>query len=385
MKTCPNCGKEIDDTSVHCEHCGAEVMSSCCCCGHTLKTDQAHCSECGLRTLKNEELLFSNSAYCTKGFKGINECILKLTNFRILIMPSNRSVGNKCFSIDIMDTISIAYSGSISYANKGKYMVKLRTNKPRHLYKIVLDDGKTFTKLAKKQMKGIRRGSGNSPIVRADGRAGKNQSENQGSDSTKMTLGLGVLCFIIPILGIVIWYNSREKYPKKAKAALLLTIYPTLMLFIMPSLGDSQVSSSSSSNLAEVSSTETVEEVLSDEEIIAEALQHQDIHSLSVINSVISVHFNVSDNLSEELVVGGAKSDIMFILKDILETNVEFTRVDITGRCELGDRYGNSRMDDVIEVRYSKETLDRINWSRFNHHENMYSVADYSNIHPMFQ
>ena len=64
------------------------------------------------------------------------------------------------------------------------------------------------------------------------------QNTNVKENSSSMTVGLGILCFIIPFLGIFVWSANKDTKPKKARAALWLTIYPSLAMLYIPFIGN---------------------------------------------------------------------------------------------------------------------------------------------------
>jgi uncharacterized membrane protein YvbJ len=48
----------------------------------------------------------------------------------------------------------------------------------------------------------------------------------------------GVLCFVVPVIGIILYFNWREKYPKRAKVCLwcgvISLIFNVISYFAMP-------------------------------------------------------------------------------------------------------------------------------------------------------
>lgn len=137
---------------------------------------------------------------------------------------------------------------------------------------------------------------------------------------------------------------------------------------------------SSASNTSSSSSSTPISQA----DRIDNALRNCDIHSVVIGSDLLSIDFNISDNLSTEMIVDGAKMDVMQILRALHDEGISYAIVDITGRFSMRDRYGNSSIQDVVELRYSKESLDRINWSNFLW-EDMYAIADDVWLHPAFQ
>lgn len=190
--------------------------------------------------------------------------------------------------------------------------------------------------------------------------------------------------------------TSAKNCPKcgkslKGKSGCGKVILIFLGLALLGGMVSSITSSSSSSRTttsntgtSSSSSSSSTEAPLSEEEQIAHILRNTDIHSITVGRDLLSIHFNVSDNLTNDMVRDGAKSDVRWILKNLDDEGISFATVDITGRLSMVDRYGNSEIQDVIELRYRKADLDRINWDNFLW-TNMYGVAEYVWLHPAFQ
>jgi hypothetical protein len=216
-------------------------MHSCCSCGARIKNDQKHCSVCGISILQNENSLFSCSGVGIGGELGKEKCILKLTSQRLLIITSVTGTEH-VFSVNLGNVRKLDYKGSIIHANKGKYQLHIVTRSPKKQFKLVADEGKSFAKKLKKAKKAKR---GNSIYHQPSNNNLQNHIPNANSsisnqkakiekDPSKMSILLGIFCFITPFLGVAIWFAEKAKYPKKARLAILLSIYPSLIIFIGP-------------------------------------------------------------------------------------------------------------------------------------------------------
>lgn len=100
---------------------------------------------------------------------------------------------------------------------------------------------------------------------------------------------------------------------------------------------------------------------------------------------MITIEIDVSDNFANDLIQDGAKIDVTNTLQALHdETSFSYGIVDIHGRLPLIDRYGNREIGNVIELRYRKTALDRINWARFQW-TNVYDIAECIWMHPAFE
>jgi hypothetical protein len=173
------------------------------------------------------------------------------------------------------------------------------------------------------------------------------------------------------------------KRKKGCGRSILITLGILVGIGILSSIANTSGRTSgvrSTSNTSSSSSSAPVSQA----DRIDNALRNCDIHSVVIGSDLLSIDFNISDNLSSEMIVDGAKIDVMQILRALHDEGISYASVDITGRFSMRDRYGNSSIQDVVELRYSKESLDRINWSNFLW-EDMYAIADDVWLHPAFQ
>lgn len=173
------------------------------------------------------------------------------------------------------------------------------------------------------------------------------------------------------------------KKKKGCGRSILITLGILVGVGILSSIANTSGRTSGASSTSNTSSSSSSAPV-SQADRIDNALRNCDIHSVVIGSDLLSIDFNISDNLSTEMIVDGAKIDVMQILRALHDEGISYATVDITGRFSMRDRYGNSSIQDVVELRYSKESLDRINWSNFLW-EDMYAIADDAWLHPAFQ
>lgn len=103
-----------------------------------------------------------------------------------------------------------------------------------------------------------------------------------------------------------------------------------------------------------------------------------------IVTDVLVVRWAINDNLSEDLIKGGAKLDIVDILESIDDSGIDYSEVQLKGMFPLVDEFGNSTEVPVVEVSYLSDTVDKINWDNFLF-ENVYEIADRVIIVPAFR
>ena len=139
-------------------------------------------------------------------------------------------------------------------------------------------------------------------------------------------------------------------------------------------------------NTSEPEPTDTPEENL--RKAIEDALgdSNRDIARISEfeVTDQIFVQWAINDNLTEDMIKGGAQLDITEILQAVSESEVEYNSVRVYGTFPLVDSYGNVEETEVVKAVYTLETLEKINWDNFLF-KNVYEIADSLQLHPTFQ
>lgn len=98
----------------------------------------------------------------------------------------------------------------------------------------------------------------------------------------------------------------------------------------------------------------------------------------------IYVKFKGDDNLTANMIVTGIQGDIKGILENVKKSEVPFNDINVVATFPMVDQYGNESEDDVVDLLYTKATVDKINFDNFLT-DNVYSVADIkAYIHPEF-
>lgn len=98
----------------------------------------------------------------------------------------------------------------------------------------------------------------------------------------------------------------------------------------------------------------------------------------------ILVKFKGDDNLTSNMIVTGVRMDIKDTLEAVKKSGVTFNNVHVIVSYSMVDQYGNAEENDVVDLIYSKATVDKINFENFLT-DNVYTVADIVGfIHPEF-
>lgn len=101
--------------------------------------------------------------------------------------------------------------------------------------------------------------------------------------------------------------------------------------------------------------------------------------------SEIAVIFAAQDNLSDDLIKRGIQMDIVDILSTIQTSNtsLQYKSIVAVATFPLVDVYGNSKESNIVIATYTRENLDKINWSNFLT-DNIYLIANQDSlfIHP---
>lgn len=99
----------------------------------------------------------------------------------------------------------------------------------------------------------------------------------------------------------------------------------------------------------------------------------------------INIVFKVRDNITSNLRKLGAQRDVTNILRGAAEgAPATYTQIWIRGTFPLKDNFGNVEDGQVLNLRYDKPTIERINWEGFNW-KDIYKIADKAIVHPDLQ
>ena len=112
--------------------------------------------------------------------------------------------------------------------------------------------------------------------------------------------------------------------------------------------------------------------------------QYRDPVSVTIEGQNVLAHFSISDNLTANMIRRSAQRDVMNILEGVDTSGVDFEYVTVRGTFPMRDSFGNSEQTVVVDVGYSRDILDQINWDGMRR-ENIYTIAERSRIHPEFR
>ena len=101
-------------------------------------------------------------------------------------------------------------------------------------------------------------------------------------------------------------------------------------------------------------------------------------------NGAVEIGWSINDNLTKGFVKGGARADVLDILRAVRDTGLPVTAVDLTGTFSLADVYGNVNESIVVRARYSAETLAKLNLGNILLENTIYEAADSIKVHPEF-
>ncbi|QZH65042.1 DUF2510 domain-containing protein [Mycolicibacterium farcinogenes] len=98
----------------------------------------------------------------------------------------------------------------------------------------------------------------------------------------------------------------------------------------------------------------------------------------------VSAVFDISDNLTEGLIKDGARFETIDILEYAKATYPNAASVNVQGRFPMKDAYGNTTTDTVINLYYSKSTIDQINFDGVDK-DKIWEIRDSGYVAPAFQ
>lgn len=200
---CEECGGVVPPSSVSCPHCGAPCNSSmikCEECGQMIPCDSKSCSFCGapIESINDYKpnLSASKLKIQWKGKYAMVKCSIK-------IFVNNQYIGeysyNEGFCIEVPITSSEMLVEVLCNGVKKTFQLQLTSNM-NYTCNLIMPNG----------VNGI---AGFSYEL-------SNSYGNVKKDTDKLGIGMMLLCFLIPIVGVIYYFVKRSEYPIKAKVAL---------------------------------------------------------------------------------------------------------------------------------------------------------------------
>ncbi|OBH60829.1 DUF2510 domain-containing protein [Mycobacterium sp. E2479] len=99
---------------------------------------------------------------------------------------------------------------------------------------------------------------------------------------------------------------------------------------------------------------------------------------------VVEARFAIRDNYTEQLIKDGARSDTIDILKYAKTTYPDASAVNVQGTFPMTDPYGNTSTQVAIDLTYSRETLNKINFDGVTK-KSIWEIRDSGSVLPAFQ
>lgn len=92
----------------------------------------------------------------------------------------------------------------------------------------------------------------------------------------------------------------------------------------------------------------------------------------------------IGDNFTEGMIKDGARFDTIDILEYANAMFPNASQVTVQGSFLMKDSYGNTSTDMVLNVTYSKSTLDQINFEGVDK-DKIWEIRTFGFVHPAFQ
>lgn len=101
-------------------------------------------------------------------------------------------------------------------------------------------------------------------------------------------------------------------------------------------------------------------------------------------NGRVDARFAIRDNYTEQMIKDGARSDTIDILKYANATYPDASAVNVQGTFPMTDPYGNTSTQVAIDLLYSRETLNKINFDGVTT-KTIWEIRDSGTLLPAFQ
>ncbi len=99
---------------------------------------------------------------------------------------------------------------------------------------------------------------------------------------------------------------------------------------------------------------------------------------------VVDARFAIRDNYTEQMIKDGARSDTIDILKYAKATYPDASAVNVQGTFPMTDPYGNTSTQVAIDLTYSRETLNKINFDGVTK-KSIWEIRDSGTVLPAFE
>jgi hypothetical protein len=99
---------------------------------------------------------------------------------------------------------------------------------------------------------------------------------------------------------------------------------------------------------------------------------------------VINARFAIRDNYTESMIRNGARRDTIDILRYARATYPDAASVNVQGTFPMTDPYGNTSTQVAIDLTYSRETLNKINFDGVSK-SSIWEIRDSGSVLPAFE
>ena len=99
---------------------------------------------------------------------------------------------------------------------------------------------------------------------------------------------------------------------------------------------------------------------------------------------VVDARFAIRDNYTEQMIKDGARLDTIDILKYAKATYPDASAVNVQGTFPMTDPYGNTSTHVAIDLTYSRETLNKINFDGVTK-KSIWEIRDSGTVLPAFE
>lgn len=122
-------------------------------------------------------------------------------------------------------------------------------------------------------------------------------------------------------------------------------------------------------------------------EIVAGVLGDGKVHGVAYDpwkkGRYVHVTFHANGGFTRKMILFDAQRDMVGVLSALEKSEEPFDFVTVRGLFPIVDKSGKPRNVPIVFGGYSRETVERINWSNFLT-QNIIDVADYGSVHPAF-
>lgn len=98
----------------------------------------------------------------------------------------------------------------------------------------------------------------------------------------------------------------------------------------------------------------------------------------------IFINWAIDDSFSIDWMNSAARRDATEMLKAIHNSGIDYIYVILSGSFSMVDKYGNTSEDNVFNLTFNKDTVEKINWDNFRS-DNIDNIADEAFIYPEFR